>query len=196
MVKFSDHYTIDGRDETAIADPMPLIPHMATTLEDNTTATGAGSPRGVGHGRLRYKRAFIAVNNPDSNDELRMMTFHSGDRVSHLTISHDGGLTTATNVDIGIYLSNGTAHDGALVDVDLFDSAADMSTAALDRDEAYTAGALTGLDRGRPLWEAMQTGDGTDTVDPNVEYDICVTFTTNPTGTLNLVMEAYYHSGD
>ena len=79
MVKFSDHYTVDGTDETAVRDPVILVPHMATTLEDTTAATGNGVARGVGHGRLRYKRSFIGITNPDSNDECRMMTFHSGE---------------------------------------------------------------------------------------------------------------------
>ena len=194
MAKFSDQYTVDGTDETAVASPLILVPHYATTLEDGTAATAEGCQRGVGHGRLRYKRAFISVNNPDSNDQLFMMTFKSGDRISALLLSGDGGHTTATNACIGLYLNN-LAHDGAVQDVDLYDSALDL-TAAADRTEAFTAGALTGLNRGQPIWETLSTGALSLTVDPKVSYDLCITFTTDAAGTGLIVLEAYYSSGD
>ncbi len=194
MVKYSDHYTVDGTDETTITLPSILVPHMATTLEDATAATGPGCQRGVGSSRLRYKRAFISMTDPDSNDQLFMMTFHSSDRISHLMLSGDGNHTTATNVDVGIYLT-GDTHDGAVQDVDLYNTALDL-TAANDRIECFTTGILTGLNRGQPIWETLSTGALSLTEDPEVLYDLCLTFTTDAAGTGLVVLEAYYSSGD
>ena len=194
MVKYSDHYSTDGNDRTAIADPVQLIPHMATTLEDATAATGPGVSRGIGHGRLRYKRAFISVNDADSNDVLRMMTFRSSDRISGLWISSDGVPTTATNVDVGLYTHN-AAHDGALIDVDLYHSTLSLEDAN-NRLECFTGGVLTGINRGQPIWETLATGAGTDTTDPDVLYDLVITFTTDSAGEGDLILEAYYSSGD
>lgn len=183
---FSDHLSLPGTTAgfggitvNTLPDPLPVV-----------------SSAGVGHGRIRYKRATITglplVTTPDV---LRFFSMRSGDRLFELLLSSDGG-STAGAVHIGIYLA-GTNHDGAVVDADLFASAQTIST-ALDRTDVWTESTtLDGTDRGKALWEQAAVGAGTDTSDPDVVYDICATVSTSFTvADSELVLEAYYTSGD
>ena len=100
-------------------------------------------------------------------------------------------------LNLGLYLA-GENHDGAVQDVDLFCSALDISTAAIDRTDALVeAATLAGTDRGKTVWEQLAVGAGTDTVDPEVWYDVVgVPSTSCATADTTIVLEAYYTAGD
>jgi hypothetical protein len=149
---------------------------------------------GVKHGRIRYNRSMI-TGLCLSAEVLRFFSMKSSDRLLELMISSDGG-STAGACDFGIYLS-GNAHDGAVQDVDLFASAQAISTAIARTDIFNESAVLQHEDRGKTLWELLAVGAGTDTVDPQVFYDICGTVTTTFTDAVSiLVLEAYYTAGD
>ena len=182
---------------------------MATRYSDHFSATGDDGDSldmqvrvsaGIGHGRLRYKRAranglFL------TSDTLRMMTFKSSDRITELLLTYDGA-NTGGAVNVGLYLS-GSNHAGAVVDADLFCTALTTTTLGVRTDILGEAGsaliAVAGEDevRGLPLWKQATYGAGADTVDPMTEYDIVITPSTSISGADSIMtLEAYYTSGD
>jgi hypothetical protein len=163
---------------------------------DSQVKIGAGQ----GHGRERIKRAYMNVGTAAGiGDELRFMQFKSGDRLHELFVLTDGGCTAGA-MDLGLYLS-GLNHDGAVLDVDLFCSALVLSTAtvwaAAAAEIMIESAVLTDQDRGKPLWEILAVGAGTDTVDPMLDYDLTGVVTTARTAAVtNIVVFARYTSGD
>jgi hypothetical protein len=159
---------------------------------DGTDAYRA--PVGIGHGRLRKKRAAISTM-ALTTDSIRWMTFKSSDRLYDLVVSGDGG-STAGAIDIGLYLS-GNRHDGALIDADLFASALTVSAAIARVDQFEESAVLSEFNRGWQMWEIAAVGAGTDVVDPQTQYDIVSvpTLSLSVANTI-LVMEALYTSGD
>jgi len=177
-VWYSDHYGADGDNDTSIASPPVVV------------------PVGIKHGRVRYNRATITgLPLQTAPDVLRFFTMKSGDRLLELLLSSDGG-SGAGAIDVGIYLA-GTDHTGAVVDADLFASAQAIST-AIERTDIFNESAvLQHEDHGKTLWALAAIGAGSDTVDPEVLYDICGTVTTSFTTTDSiLTLEAYYTAGD
>lgn len=175
-VWYSDHYGADGDNDTSKVSP-PLV-----------------VPVGIKHARIRYARATI-TGMPLAADVLRFMTLRSGDRLLELMISSDGG-STAAALNFGIYLA-GNAHDGAVKDADLFASAQAIST-AIERTSIFLeSGTPQHEDHGKRLWELLALGDGDDTVDPVVLYDICGVVSTAFTDADSIMtLEAYYTAGD
>ncbi len=175
-VWYSDHFGSDGDNDTSIASP------------------GKVTPASINHGRIYYKRAMITgMPLNSSSDVLRFFSMMSGDRLLELMISSDGG-SSGGAMDIGLYLS-GTAHDGAVVDQDLFETATVIST-AIERTDVLAAGTvLQHEDHGKTLWALATVGALSLTADPLVNYDVCGTVTTSFTTTdAILVLEAYYTS--
>lgn len=180
---FSDHFSATG---------------VATSLTDVTGLAYDRNKRliaGVGHGRVRYKRAsIVAGTGTGIGDMFRMCQFKSGDRLHALMLSTSGGSAGAT--DIGLYKS-GFSHDGAVIDVDLFGSAVTTSGTIARVDQFKEATTLKDIDRGKTLWELADIGDGTYTVDPFEDWDLVLTFTTAITVSLQtIVTECFYTSGD
>lgn len=177
-VWYSDHFGTDGDNDTS-------LPATIKTVS-----------AGVSHGRVRYKRATITglplLTTPDV---LRFYTLHSSDRIINQWISSNGG-SDAGAIDIGLYLS-GTNHDGAAVDVDLFSSAQDISSAIHKTAALVESAVLQHEDAGKTLWAMANIGAATLTADPDVNYDICGTVTTAFTTTDSiLTLECLYTSGD
>ena len=86
----------------------------------------------------------------------------------------------------------GSAHDGAVVDANLFLAAQSVSGAsAAGGIEAFTDGALDDFDRGKALWElAGQSSD------PMEDWDIVITASATVATAQNYVVEFEYTSGD
>jgi hypothetical protein len=176
---FSEHFApTAGQVGTTAAvsevATLPTRPHMADA--------------GIAGARLRYKKAVIDLGlNFDIDDIARMMTMKSGDRIISLRLSGAGA--TATTGDIGLY-QVGNAHDGPVVDADLYAAAISMITVV--RLEAYTEAALIDTDRGRQIWETLGL-----TENPFVEYDIAITCTASTTTAAGLyILECEYTAGD
>lgn len=154
------------------------------------------APIGTGHSRIRYARGEVTVGDTALGDVLRFFHLKSGDRLLELLISVNAGWSASNSAELGLF----TYQDdraGAVLDVDLFGAAIDMSTAALDRTDCFALGAAAGVDRGKTLWELYALGAGGDTSDPKVVYQFGVTLNGNDDATSSTaVLEAYYVSGD
>ena len=174
---FSDHYS-SGSSVSAL----PATP----------VRPGAG----IGHARKRYKRAQITVPNAvASNDVFRLMTFRSGDRITDIRVHAGDGFTANANLQVGLYKS-GQAHDGAVIDLNLF--AADLDAGGgLEDAEAYIqATTLVGENRGEPLWFLANIGGGTYSADPDEEWDLLGTFLVDMTTGGTIVVEVEYTAKD
>jgi hypothetical protein len=177
---YSDHFGVDGSADSAVADPVKVV------------------SAGVGGARARIKRATITVTDTALGDVLWMFTMKSSDRLYALRVYTDGGFSASNSCELGLYTYNST-HNGAVLDVDLFGAALDL-TSAVDAEstaETFAAGALGGEDRGKQLWELLAVGAGSDTVDPLVNYDVCMTLSADDDATAStLALVAEYTAGD
>ena len=185
---------------------------MATYYSDHFSTNGLqadsydGQIRvnaGIGHGRLRYKRAQATPTSAGTGDTIRMMTFKSSDRLIELLISTDGNATGGT-IDLGMFLS-GANHDGDSLganNINSFMDAAALTTLA-NRTDAFgetgasaIAVATENNARGLTMWEIANFGDGSYTVDPMIQFDIVITPTVAFDAANIVTLEAYYTSGD
>ena len=151
---------------------------------------------GVNHGRIRYKKARIVGLFLDT-EQLRLMTFKSGDRLIELLVSSDGN-GTGSECDLGLYLE-GNAHDGAVVDSNLFADALSITGALARVDQIEGAGGALNIDdRGKTLWEMLNAGGATSyTEDPHLSYDLVMLMSASSvTNGPDMAIEAYYTSGD
>lgn len=151
---------------------------------------------GIMKGRQRYSRASVILPFSPAfgvGDVARVMQFKSSDRISEIFLSASGA--TAGAGDIGIYLS-GQAHDGAVVEVDIFDAAADLS-GGVNRSDLFDLGALTDANRGQTLWEQVSVGAQSFLEDPFEDYDLAITGTTAISVSNAIVLiEVKWVSGD
>jgi hypothetical protein len=136
------------------------------------TAPAVKVPWGVNN--RHYKRASAILDlSPQFGvgENCRMITVKSTDRISAVFISATSA-STVTAVDVGLYLA-GAAHDGAVADADLFASAVDLGTAAVNRSEVFAESGVNAVsDRGQMVWELLGLS-----ADNGLEYDVCLTAT-------------------
>jgi len=173
--------------------------HFSTTA--STYDGQVRIPVGEGHGRVRYKKMqwLPDVATTTAADVIRMGQFKSNDRIIELWVySPDCG--ASGTADIGLHLS-GVAHDGAAVDIDLFETTPLAINGAVARAEFYTDAVLTDGERGSTLWEAAAVGAASYTSDPGVQFDLTMTIGTGHTaiatdGSDFVQIEAFYTSGD
>jgi len=149
---------------------------------------------GAAHGRNRYARAEVLTTATITTDtaasQIRLKQFKSGDMIHKITVHNtaDGG---SGAINMGPWKS-GSAHDGAVVDANLFLAAQAVSGAsAAGGIEGFTDGALDDFDRGKALWElAGQSSD------PMEDWDIVITASATVATAQNYVVEFEYTSGD
>jgi hypothetical protein len=167
---YSDHFGADGSNDNSQEVPKNKV--------DGTLIRGR-----------KYVKRAVMVGMPLITEIVRMMSFRSGDRLYKLELFASGG--TAGAMDIGLYLA-GNAHDGALVDVDLFASATTGASTIDGTDVFDESTNLIATDRGKFLWQLADKGAATYTADPFVTFDVCFTVTTSFTtadATLMLIAE-------
>ena len=167
---YSDHLSSDGISQTTV------------DVQKRISA-------GVGGGRIRYKRAaWFSVNTADG-DVIRIAQFSTADRILQLFVDVTAGGARCTG-SVGLHQSN-ARHEGAVVDDNLFESAADWSS-AVARTDVFQGAALVGIDRGKRLYELAG-----QTTDPMENWDLTVTTPggTATTTTIDGVVEVYFISG-
>lgn len=178
----SEHFHPDA-DDTA-DQGLPTRPHMASA--------------GIAGARKRYKKCRILVTTAVTAvapDQLRLMQFKSGDRIHAIKVS-DAGASTVTAADLGLYKS-GNAHDGAVIDADLFASALSLNGGGSQVEALTEAGTITDEDRGKTLWEMAALGAGSYTEDPFEDWDLTFTVTgAVTTATETILVEVEYTAGD
>lgn len=181
-IYYSDHFGGGVASSLAATD--------ATFIRDKKLTAGLAGAR------LRDKRASIVIGTAAGiGDVLRMMRFKSSDRIFEILLSTSGG--SAGAADIGLYKA-GRAHDGAVIDADLFGSAVTTSGTVARVDQFKESTTLKDIDRGKQLWELVTIGAAvTYTSDPMEEWDLALTMTTAITVSLQtLVVEVKYTAGD
>ncbi len=158
---------------------------------------------GLRHSRVRRSAAQLTVPNGQTmadNDVIRLLDLKSGDRLVQLLFSMDANWGSTADFNIGLYLKNGPANDGAVVDEDLFAGQIDWSGAITRVDYFDGAnGSLDDWDRGKTLWELAAIGAGSDTSDPQVVYTVATTNSSNNSdaaAAVEFLCEAYYIAGD
>lgn len=123
----------------------------------------------------------------DAADELRFCRVASNAAVHAVLLSCDA-IATAGAMDIGVYQTDDNG--GAVVDADFFASAQVVTTALARSDVTHESGVYGIEDRDKPLWEALGL-----TEDPQIDYDIAGTVTTDMGGAGTLVVEVLYVDG-
>jgi hypothetical protein len=152
---------------------------MAVANTKSTIVTNADAapvtltPAYVKDGRLREQAATVeTAAADDAGSVYRLFRVHSSWRISDILIGHDA-ITNMTTADVGVY--DTAANGGAVVNVSLFASALNMSSASAGLVNHTYEATATNIDKiEKRLWELLGL-----TSDPNKEYDIAVTATTN-----------------
>jgi hypothetical protein len=125
-----------------------------------------------------------------------MMRFREEDRLYNLRISSDGG-SDAGAINVGLFEA-GSNHDGTVIDADLFASALTISS-AIDETEIFDeSSVLSGIDRGKRMWELAAVGAASYTAAPNLVQGFEIAFTVSTTFTTTnsvIVLIADYTSG-
>lgn len=151
---------------------------------------------GIAGGRLRMTHASITVLDSAAADVLRMLRMKSSDRIWAVYYGTDGGFSASSSCELGIYTANST-YDGAVLDVDLFGAAIDVTSAVDVLTEAFSLGALGGEDRMKTFWELAAVGDQSYTVDPKINFDLCMTLNGEDDATSStLTVDVIYTAGD
>lgn len=116
-------------------------------------------------------REVNAVVTPAADDTVasihRFCRVPSNARISQVLMSA-ADASTAGKYDVGIYQT--VENGGALVDVDLFASALDLSAGSgigFNFEVTHESGEYTIAETEEPLWEVLGL-----TEDPNIEYDV------------------------
>jgi len=156
---------------------------------------------GFGGSRKRHK--FCQLNVPSgqdlgAGDIIRLMDVKSGDRPTALFITSDANWGATADFDIGLYLK-GDDNDGAVVDVDLFETTPYDISGAVTRVDVLTLAVLDEWDRCKTFWELADIGAATITSDPRVTYTIAMTAVGDTSATAALVemlVELEYIAGD
>ena len=156
---------------------------------------------GIQHGRLRYQRAEFTQKLTVVYDYVRMMQFKSSDRLVELFLtSTSSGSGANGTISVGLH-KTGYAHDGAILDNNIFSTAYDVSGAAVNHVEILGTGYPDAdLFRGKALWEVANMPSsgsaGLYPVDPMEDWDLVVTCAEIFADEATIILEAYYTSGD
>ncbi len=160
-----------------------------TTLISNRAATPrvANSPwtnarlKTTGPGQMEVSTA------TDAADELRFCRIASNAVVHGVLVSSDAAITSGA-MNVGVYQTDDNG--GAVVDADFFASALAVG-GGLTKSDATHESAVYGIeDRDKPLWEALGLS-----ADPQIDYDIAGTVTTDMGAAGTIVVEVLYVDG-
>jgi hypothetical protein len=163
---------------------------------DGTTDTvievGKRPAPGQYGGQLKIARAFI-IFTAATGDVLRFFTLPSGVRLHHIFF-HCTALGTTVPVDLGLHVA-GPAHDGVVIDADMFASALAAGSAIARTDEFLESAGpqFVEADRGKFLWQLADLGAGTYATDPFQDWDVTGTVGTVSAGVSGTVtLEVQY----
>lgn len=118
-----------------------------------------------------YVTAVLAASQTGST--YRFVRIKSNDMVKRVILDAES-LGTGAAMDIGLYQT--AANGGAVVDADFFASAIAMAAAQSNIDVTRESGVLTLPNFEKRVWEALGL-----TQDPQREYDVVATITTDTT---------------
>ncbi len=158
------------------------VVNTKSTAISNADASPAvlNNPRVV-NGFLRESVGTVEVAAGDDNDSVfRFVRVPSNARISTVEIACDA-ITGGTDYDVGVY--DTAAAGGAVVSVNLFGDAIDLSSALAFTDVTYETTATNKSKVDQELWQLLGL-----TSDPAKFYDICATGVTVGTaaGTISM----------
>lgn len=158
---------------------------MASTKSTLVTNADAGDTIPGADSKIKRQAQTVETAVADAaGHEYRMLRVHSSWKPISLKYGHDA-VTNMSTADIGAYLADG----GAVVDVDLFADAVNMTSASAGMVECLFERANTQIDKvGKAFWEWLGLSS-----DPNVWYDLAITATTNdPSVAVTLALDLQY----
>ena len=123
----------------------------------------------------------------DATDVLSFAFIKSNAVVQQVLLSCDA-VSTSGAMDIGLYQT--ADNGGAVVDADFFASAQVVTSALSNSDVTHESGVYGIEDKNKPLWEALGLS-----ADPQVDYVVAGTITTDMGGAGTLCVEAVYVDG-
>lgn len=165
---------------------MAVVNRNSTALADMVaTPKVLVNPSKGAAGQLVEVAGYVANAADDSaNSVHRFCRVPSNARISQVLLSC--GTATAGAGDVGIYQTD--ENGGAVVDADLFASAQSLTSALANADVTYESGEFTRAESVQPLWQVLGL-----TSDPNREYDVALTITTNyNTATVGQLLKVRY----
>lgn len=152
--------------------------NLKSTYITNATATPVVLTNGALYKGAMHESAGTITPDAaaEANSTYRFCRVPSNARVSQVLISTAAAFTTAGAVNVGVYQT--ADNGGAVVDADLFGSAVALTTTKKENlDITYESGEYTMAESEKPLWEVLGL-----TSDPNREYDVVATVTTQFNG--------------
>lgn len=123
----------------------------------------------------------------DVADILTFAIVKSNAVIKQVLLSCDA-IAVGGAMDVGIYQT--ADNGGAVVDADHFASATVVTSALVDSNIAHESGVYGIEDKNKPLWEALGLS-----ADPQIDYVIAGTITTDMGGAGTLCVEATYVDG-
>jgi len=162
------------------------VVNTKSTAISNADASPAvlNNPRVV-NGFLRESVGTVEVAAGDDNDSVfRFVRVPSNARISTVEIACDA-ITGGTDYDVGVY--DTAAAGGAVVSVNLFGDAIDLSSALAFTDVTYETTATNKSKVDQELWQLLGL-----TSDPAKFYDICATGVTVGSGAGTISMRVRF----
>lgn len=123
----------------------------------------------------------------DAADILTFCQIKSNATVKQVLLSCDA-VAVGGAMDIGLYQT--ADNGGAVVDADFFASAQVVTTALVDSNVAHESGVYGIEDKNKPIWEALGLSE-----DPQIDYVVAGTITTDMGGAGTLCVEVTYVDG-
>lgn len=163
---------------------------VANTLSTLVTNSDASPPvmnqALVDGGRVRERVGTVEIAAADDDTSVyRMMRVRSSDRISELLV-HNDAITGGTDFDLGVY--DPASRGGAVVDINCFADAVDLSSAQAGVNITFEGGDVANI--AKPLWEILGLSS-----DPELEYDVCFTGVTVGSGAGTVSLQARYSDG-
>jgi hypothetical protein len=155
----------------------------STEATNHRSGIGTKNPTTATEGNTKSSSATVSVLAADNDGKVfHMLPVFSSWSIKHIWVYNDA-ITSGTSYDIGLYT---TAATPAVVDVDAYASAVDMSTArtSVPIDAAFEARNITAVNQ-----KVHQ--DGAVTTDPAVWYFLSLTANTvgSAQGDITLIVE-------
>ena len=147
-----------------------MATNYSTEATNHKSVTNTKNPTTATEGNLRSSSVTISVAAADSDGDIyHMLPVRSNWSIKHIWVYNDA-ITSGTSYDIGLYT---TAATPAVVDVDAYASAVDMSSARTSApiDAAFEARNITAINQ-----KVHQ--DGAVTTDPGAWYWLSLTANT------------------
>ena len=167
---------------------MAVVSTSSTLVANWNASPRKMNPGRYSHGRVRRLSDTVEIAAGDDDGSVyRLLPVHSTWSLMAIWIYNDA-ITAGTDFDLGLY--NPTSGDSAVVDVNVYGDAIDMSsarTAPLDAlNEIRDIASVN-----NQIWQDLGLSS-----DPNLWYDLALTGVTVGSAAGTLAMTALYTAGD